>query len=385
MPMPRLSQQNKVFLAFYLYSLQLGAIFPRIAELQIKMDVGESALGLGLLGFALGTQITLMLGNRWVEQLGPRVVLLLGIPMLGLASVFATLSPGIPAFFASLVFGGMAIGALEIVVNVEADRTEFRLGRRIMSRAHAFWSFGFFSAGFIGSIAAQMQISPVQHVIGLALFASIISGLTLWRYEAAPKRETGSAVVPRFVMPNRGVLTLVALTLSAMLMEGAGTDWSVIYMRELFDAPAFVNGTAFSIGALAQAITRYFADSIIARNGPFKTARFLILVLGLGTLTVVLSPYPWLSLLGFALIGVGTSALFPLSMSAAAQRTDRPAAVNVASVAQLAFIIFLLAPPTLGFIAEHFGIRYSFAIGLPFVLLSWYTAHSLIPPRKNKA
>ena len=384
MTFPAISPRNQVFLAFYLYAVQLGGIFPRIAELQLKMDVGEGALGLGLLGFALGTQVTLMLGNRWVERLGPRLVLLLGIPVLGLAAILAALSPGIPAFFASLVFGGIAIGAVEIVVNVEADRTELLLGRRIMSRAHAFWSFGFFTAGFIGSVAAQARISPLLHLTGLWVAVSIISWVVLWRYKPAPLRNTGAETVPRFVRPNLGILTLVAFTLSAMLLEGAGTDWSVIYMRDLFDQSAFINGMAFSAGALAQAITRYFADTVVDRFGPYATARFFILVLGLGTVTVVFSPMPGLSLLGFALIGAGTSVLFPLAMSAAAQRTDRPAAVNVASVAQLSFIVFLLAPPSLGFIAEHIGIRYSFAVGLPLVLLSWFAAHSLVKPNQTK-
>jgi MFS family permease len=76
-------------------------------------------------------------------------------------------------------------------------------------------------------------------------------------------------------------------------------------------------------------------------------------------------------LLGFALLGVGSSAIFPLAMSAAAQRTDRPAAVNVAALAQTSFVTFLLAPPILGFIAEHWGIRWSFGIGLPLVVLSF--------------
>jgi len=383
MPFQSISHRNKVFLAFYLYSAQLGGIFPRIGELQIKMGVGESALGFGLLGFALGTQITLMFGNRWIENLGPRSVLLIGVPMVGVASIFAALAPGIPAFFASLVFGGLAIGALEIVINVEADRTELQLGHRIMSRAHAFWSLGFFSAGLIGSVAAQLEISPLVHLIGLSTGVTAIAWIVLWRYEPAPVRKNNATeAVPHFVRPSRGILALVAVTLSAMLLEGAGIDWSVIYMRDLFDETALVNGMALSIGALAQAIARFFADALVDRHGPFKTARLLILVLGVGTITVVFSPSPWISLFGFALIGIGTSALFPLSMSAAAQRTDRSAAVNVASVAQLTFIIFLLAPPTLGFIAEHFGIRYSFALGLPLVLLSWVTAHSLIPKKE---
>jgi len=382
MAFPAISHRNKVFLAFYLYAVQLGGIFPRIAELQVKMDVGEGALGLGLLGLAFGTQVTLMFGNRRVAQLGPRLVLLVGIPLMGLSTMLATLAPGIPVFFVCLVFAGIAIGAVEIVVNVEADRTELLLSRRIMSRAHAFWSFGFFTAGFIGSVAAQAEISPLLHLTGLWLAVSLVTLLILWDYTPAPVRATSSDEVPRFVRPNLGILMLVGFTLSAMLLEGAGTDWSVIYMRDLFDQSAFINGMAFSVGALAQAITRFFADKLVDRFGPYTTARFFILVLGAGTLTVVFSPLPGLSLLGFALIGAGTSVLFPLAMSAAAQRTDRPAAVNVASVAQLSFIVFLLAPPSLGFIAEHIGIRYSFVVGLPLVLLSWLTAHSLAKPAK---
>jgi hypothetical protein len=42
----------------------------------------------------------------------------------------------------------------------------------------------------------------------------------------------------------------------------------------------------------------------------------------------------------------------------------------VASLAQISFVSFLLAPPLLGFVAEGWGIRVSFAFGLPLVLLS---------------
>jgi len=48
------------------------------------------------------------------------------------------------------------------------------------------------------------------------------------------------------------------------------------------------------------------------------------------------------------MMGVGTSAIFPLAMSAAAQRSDRPAAINVAALAQTSFVAFLLGPPLLG-------------------------------------
>ena len=78
-------------------------------------------------------------------------------------------------------------------------------------------------------------------------------------------------------------------------------------------------------------------------------------------------------------MGVGSSVIFPLAMSAAAQRTDRAAATKVAALAQLSFVAFLLGPPLLGPLAQRFGIRWSFGVGVPLVLLSFVAAAVLRP------
>jgi len=159
-----------------------------------------------------------------------------------------------------------------------------------------------------------------------------------------------------------------------MLLEGASMDWSAIYMRNLYNPGPFLTGFAVTTFAFSQATTRYFADAFVERHSPKGVARTLLVILFLGTLVVYFSPFPWLSLVGFAALGVGTSAIFPLAMSAAAQRTDRPAAINVAALAQTSFVVFLLAPPILGFIAQSLGIRWSFGIGLPLIVLSFVLA-----------
>ena len=58
-------------------------------------------------------------------------------------------------FFLLLLPVGVMIGSIEIILNVEADRTEALVGRRIMNRAHSFWSIGFFAAGLAGGALAQ--------------------------------------------------------------------------------------------------------------------------------------------------------------------------------------------------------------------------------------
>jgi MFS family permease len=154
-------------------------------------------------------------------------------------------------------------------------------------------------------------------------------------------------------------------------------DWSAIFMKNIFVSSPLVASLGVAVGAGAQAATRLVIDRYVERFSPTSVARVLLSLVGAGSVIVFFAPAEWVALVGFALLGIGTSAIFPLAMSAAAQRTDRPAAINVAALAQISFGVFLIAPPVLGFIAEHFGIRWSFGIGLPFVILSLITAGAL--------
>jgi MFS family permease len=289
----------------------------------------------------------------------------------------ATLAPNPMWFFALLVPAGLSIGCIEIILNLEADRTEHMLGRRIMNRAHAFWSLGFFGAGLAGGVIAQSGISPQLHLFAMIPVSLIITVLVLGRFDPAPARTGSHADTPKFAAPTLAIMALVAVTLAAMAMEGGYADWSVIYMHDIYGSAPFTAALAVTLGALAQGITRFFADGFVERYSPVTVARVLLGIMAVGVLLALFPMGEWSSLAGFALLGVGSSAIFPLAMSAAAQRTDRPAAVNVAALAQTSFVTFLLAPPILGFIAEHWGITWSFGVGLPLVVLSLAFTHAL--------
>lgn len=374
----KLPPQQRVYGGFFMYSFCMGSLPPRLPDIRAAMGIEQGPLGFALIGAAAGTLISLSLAAPMVERLGHRRAILMMIPLLALFYATAALSTGPLALFLLLVPVGLVIGGIEIVLNLEADRVEHAIGHRIMNRAHAFWSFGFFSAGLAGAAIAQAGISPQVHLFAMLPVVVVGVALILGRFEAAPHR-TGSSTeaAPRFARPTLAIIVLVAVTLSAMIMEGAGIDWSAIYMHDEFAAPPFVVGFAVALGALTQAITRFFADPFVERYSPSSVSRVLLCVLGLGALLVFYAPTGWLALVGFGLMGVGTSVIFPLAMSAAAQRTDRAAAINVAALAQTSFVAFLLGPPLLGFVAQHYGIRWSFGIGIPLVLLSLATAGAL--------
>ena len=222
-----------------------------------------------------------------------------------------------------------------------------------------------------------MKVSPFVN-FSLSLFlGTFLTILFCSKYIPADERPNSSVNNSLFVKPTKAVLALVVLTLSPMLLESASIDWSVIYMRDIFFTPPFINGMAIVMVALTQFSVRYYADQYVEIYGSEKVSKISVVAMLIGVVSVCFSNSPYLSLVGFVFIGGGSAVIFPLAMSAAAQKTDRPAAINVASLAQISFLVFLLAPPILGFIAENFGIRISFGIGLPLVIVSWFFISSL--------
>jgi MFS family permease len=373
-----LSPIHRVFAGFACYSFAMGNIFPRLADVQSGMGVTTAALGLGLIGAPVGTLISFTFASPYLDKIGYGRLLPWALPLLAALYALAVQAPSPLILFLMLLPVGVVIGCVEIMLNAEADRTEFMVGRRIMNRSHAFWSIGFFSAGLFGAQVASFGISPQLHLALVVPIVGLGSYLALHDYAPSPPRGAeADHKAPLIVAPTWPILVLVVVTIPAMVLEGASMDWSAIYMRDSFGSDKFWQGIAVASFAVLQGLMRFYADGVVERFSPAALARVLFVALGLGCITVVLSPWPILSLIGFAAMGLGTSAIFPLAMSAAAQRNDRPSALNIAALAQFSFMIFLIAPPILGFIAHGWGIRTAYGIALPFVLISLVTAGAL--------
>jgi Major Facilitator Superfamily len=300
------------------------------------------------------------------------------MPLVAILYAIAVHATNPVLFFILLIPSGMLIGCIEIMVNLEADRTEFLIKRRIMNRAHAFWSFGFFGAGLFGASMGHLGLSPQLHLALIIPVSLLGIAFFLGRYQPAPTRvDETDGVKSKFVLPNWGIMVLFGVTLSAMLMEGAGIDWSAIYMRNIFSSGPFMAGAAVAVVAVSQGLARFFIDGFIDRYSPGGVARLLLWGLAAGVICVFFKISPVISLVGFALIGIGTSAIFPMAVSAAAQRTDRSSAINVASFVQIAFTAFLIGPPLLGLVAERWGIEWAYGVVFPFVILSIVTSGAL--------
>jgi MFS family permease len=220
---------------------------------------------------------------------------------------------------------------------------------------------------------------PIQlHLALTSGLALACAGTLLYGLVPAPLRLTGNQDrAPRIAFPSWGLLPLCIIGIAAFLVEGSGVDWSAIYMRDVFHAAPFIGGLGLTLFGFVMAVARLTIDPVVARFGSRRVALTLLTVAAAGALLVGVAPADWVALIGFTLLGMGCSAVYPIAVSAAAQRTDRPAAINVAALGQVTFVVFFLAPPLLGFVAQYSGIRNSYLITLPVILCGLIAARAL--------
>ena len=359
-----------VFVGFFIYAFSLGAMFPRLDDIQTSLEIDKAELGLLLLCIPLGLQITLLFADRLVRAISLKNVMCLGIPSICFTQ-FAAVAVNQIAFFAFfLIICGAFVAVVEVAINLEADRVEHALGSRIMNRSHAFWSIGFFSAAVVGALFSQFKVMLEIHFLLVCGIAFLISKIIFEDYIVASPRHTNVTTIKKFSLPTGPIFVMVLFTMSAMLVEGASIDWSVIFMREIHSASPFISGFSLAMAAFSQALVRFFGDNLLNKFGPILISVASLFFMFLGIFLVVLSNSSTLAIFGFLFLGAGSAVIFPMAISIAASRSDRPAETNVASLTQFAFGMFLLGPPILGFVGEAYSLRWSFSLCIPLLILS---------------
>lgn len=374
------SAPARIIALFFLHALIGGSIFARIPDIQQTLGLSEGQLGLVLMGQPAGALTMFLVSSRIIERFGPRAVVLVALPLLALAIALAAVAPHAAILAGCMALYGATFSLANVAMNVEADRVEAALGRRIMNRCHGVWSIGFLLTALLGTAARGFSIPASLHLGLLMPLAALVAIVVISPMRPAPPRpHSGTAVVRRLALPTAATLGLFAFGLSSGLLEGGTRTWSIIFMRNTFEAPAWVDTLTLPAMLLAMSVGRLLADRVVERHGPVRVARALTIVAMVGLTMVVLSPNLVIALAGFALVGIGVCVSFPLMLSAAARIGDRPASQNVAATTLMMQLSGLVTPALIGWIAQTLGLRVSFAVMLPFLILSFFMVHRLAP------
>ena len=375
-----MNQRHTIRLAFLCHALATGSMFTRIPDFQAGLGINEGVLGLALLGQPVGAIVTFLVSSRLVEATGTRIILLWGVPILALLVGLMPLAPTALLLFLVFVIYGVVFALTNVALNVEADRVEAASGKRLMNSCHGIWSIGQLVTVTVGALARGLGMPASVH-LGLIVPVMLVAVLVIvWPMQGAPARaHNRTGPQKRLSLPTVATLLLVGYAIGGAILEAAVRNWSVIFMRDSFVAPPWVDTLTLPAFIGATVVGRLLADQLLTRYGTVRFARILGVISLVGLGLVVVSPNLTVALIGFALVGLGVCVSFPLSMSAAARLGDRPASENVAALTMTTQITLLGTPALLGWIAASFGIRTTFIVVVPVVVLAIFLAKYLAP------
>ncbi|MFF8833057.1 MFS transporter [Streptomyces sp. NPDC015131] len=345
---------------FCVHGAVTGSFATRIPWIQDHAGIGAGQLGLALAFPALGASVAMPLAGAVTHRYGARTALRGLLALWTLSLVLPSFASGIWVLCGALFVYGATSGMSDVAMNALGVETENRLGRSIMSSLHGMWSAGALIGSAAGTLAAHLGTDARLHHTVAALVLTAL-GLLLCQgvldLRSAPEEEAP----PRFALPPRSALVIGAVGFCGVFAEGAGLDWSAVYLRDELGASAGLAAASTTAFALTMAVARLVGDRVVDRFGAVRTVRAGGVAAAAGGVLVVAARHPAQALAGFGLLGLGVAIVVPLAFAAAGRSGPNPSQA-IAGVATITYTSGLIAPSAIGGVADVTSLTVSFGL-----------------------
>ncbi len=344
---------------FFVCGLIFSSWASRIPTIKDNFNFNEAELGAVLFMLPLGALSALPLSGWVVYKLGSRFISIISLVLYSISLFSISIITTVPQLSVVLFFFGFIGNIANISMNTQGLSIQHVLGNPILSSLHAMWSVGAFLAAAITGITMQWKID-VQNHLGFIAIIGLLSSVLLGSYLIKDHEHDEPKKI--FVLPTKSLLFLGLICFCVAMSEGAMADWSSLYYRMSLHQTQIVTTTGYTAFAFAMATGRFLGDRMVQALGYKKVLKLNGLFIFLGMLLALSFQSPVTVIIGFALVGLGVSSVFPLVYTLAAKDKSMAPSSALAAVSSVGFTGFLFGPPMIGLVAHETGLRLALLI-----------------------
>ncbi|SCY22650.1 MFS transporter [Flavobacterium caeni] len=361
----KLSYLNRIRFSVSLFYFAMGLCFAswasRIPDVKTALSLNEAALGSILFAVPMGQLAIMPFSGKMVTRFGSKAVLLAAMALYVVSLLALGWANGLWQLSAALFFFGMSGNLSNIAVNTQGVGVEVLFKKAIMSSFHGAWSIAGFTGAIIGLGMVALNLTPLQH---FAIVSVLVVGLVVYaeRHLIVTKEKIKKKKQKFFSKPDPTLLSLGVIGFCVMASEGVMFDWSGVYFKEIIHAPGALVIVGYTSFMIMMALGRFVGDGITHKFGRKKVLQISGVMISVGLFTAVLLPKLIVATLAFMLVGLGVSTVVPTIYSVAGKSQTVPAGEALTIVSSVSFLGFLLGPPVIGYVAEMFSLRVSFAL-----------------------
>ena len=384
--MTKLQQARAAVFGYFLLCGSAVTIWAtHIPAVEKNLSLSHAQIGILILLVGGGALASMQIIGNLVDRLGSAKVLTWVSLTLGLSLMLPGLAPTYLLLAISLFIFGAMIGGIDIAMNAHALEVEREYQRPIFSSFHAMWSIG----GVVGSAVAGAALaihSPMALTMSAWGALTLASGLLMSKYllastpiQGATEQSASAGRAREFYY----VLLIGLVSASAAIIEGVGIDWSALFTIEKFNTSVATGGVSIAVFAAAMATIRFVADKVVAKYGRIFVIRAGAAISGAGVALALLAPTIEICWAGWAVAGIGISAVVPQCMAFASDiGAKNNQGRNLAKVVGLTYAGVLGGPAIIGFIGNAVGLQLALYLG---VALAAFVALGSLVMQKGKA
>ena len=387
------------YLGYITQAISINLLPLLFVTFQKEFAVSVSQLGLLVTVLFVVQMVVDLLAAYWGKHLSYRwgslvsfVLATLGLVLMCVLPTYMA-DPYAGVLIASLVLavGG---GMTEVLISpmVDAIPEEGKVGE--MSLLHSFYCWGVVAVAVIST--AFFALCGIEHWRWLVLLWAIVPAVTavMFCVVPIPPKPTESEKTER----NGGVLSsrIFWLLLAMMIFSGASemapSQWASFFAEHGLGVPKFVGDL---LGPCAFALCQGLSRVVFARLSRRYNPRRLLAIHAVGCVAayglIVLSPWPFVSLLAFCICGWCVGPMWPGLLSLSSQRFPCGGTSMFAMLALCGDIGCASAPYVVGVVTDLLGesewasavaMRGGFAVCMAFPVLLLI---GLLLLRKRKA
>ncbi|WP_116248427.1 MFS transporter [Nocardiopsis sp. FIRDI 009] len=333
---------------------------PWLPVIKSGLGLSNAELGMAIAAGPAGALLTGMLAGPMIHRfgsgrtaVGTSLVTLGALPVIALAQNWWLLAT------AFLVLGS-ADAWTDSAQNAHGLRVQRRYGRTIINTFHAVWSMAAVAGGVVGATMAGLGVPVLAHLGGVALLLLCVNlwvGRMLLPGPEHSEREDGTedGSGRRTRVPARGALLLLALGVLLVFaagIEDSAASWGAVYMATELSAPLFLAAMPFVACQAMMTLGRLMGDRVTDRFGAAAVGAACGLLAAGGMALTLVVPHPVAAVVGFGIMGLGVSTLFPLTLAAAGDVPGVRTGDGLAVVGWLGRAGLLAFPPLVGFLAD---------------------------------
>ena len=347
------------YATFAIYGAAMNAVGPTLAPIAQTFGVSLGTTGVLFGVGGVGFLLVVFLAGYVADRVGKRAVLLVGIAGVLIGLVGQGLAMAFAFLLVAALVTNVGNGLLEssvggLVVDLHAERRTPAL-----NLLHSSFGVGAFLGPLVGGalvLVADWRAVYVAFAIGFLCLLAFVLSLHHYFPQPSPEEPIHWQEIPPLLRSRTIQLGTVGIFLY-VAGELSISAWGVPYLEEVRGHSTLVASFGVSLFWLTIAAGRAASAWISAYLKPERLLQASASLSALGTLVLLTAPGLVLSLLGFALAGLGAAAIYPTIMAVSTARFPRMSGTVTGLITTATGLGIVFGPMIVGRLGDALGLE----------------------------